>query len=323
MKKTIVAAAIAAVVAAPAAMAEVSVYGVAHLDYTTGDSDTGISENSSRIGFKFSEDLGNGMKSFGQFEFGTHAMDGTNGTATLPAAEAATSTKDVTLATNSAYLFNRDAFVGLSGDFGKVMFGRMAGPTKGALYGLGNVQLADSQVDFADGFESKSSSSGYGRVSNVAAYAGSFNGVNVVLAKVGAEKTDNMDSTAFGFDTTIGGIKVGAARTDVEGTGVATVIGAKMSMDALTVGIVRENVDPEGTAADFDTTGVSASYAMGANTLAVSYSDRDTAKDVTRTNISLQHAMSKNTSVYIAHGTVETDGSADVDNTALGMIMKF
>ena len=321
MKKTIVAAAIAAVVAAPAAMAELTVYGKAHLDYTSGDSDTGISENASRIGFKFSDDLGNGMNAFGKFEYGTFAMDGTDASATLPAAEAA-GADDVTLTTNTARLFNRDAYVGLGGDFGKVMFGRMGAPTKGALYGLGNVQLADSIVDFADGFQSKSSSSGYGRISNVAAYAGSFNGVNVTLAKAGAQGTDNMDSSAFGFDTTIAGIKVGAARTDVDGTGDATVIGAKMSMDALTVGIVREDVNPDG-AADYDTTGVSASYKMGANTLAVSYSDRDTANDVTRTNISLQHALSKKTSVYIAHGTVETDGAADVDNTAVGMIMSF
>jgi predicted porin len=305
MKKTIVAAAIAAVVAAPAAMAELSVYGLAHLDYTTGDSDTGMSENSSRIGFKFSDDLGNGMNAFGKFEFGTFAMDSTNAAGS-----------------DQAHLYDRDAYVGLGGDFGKVMFGRMSAPTKGALYGLGNVQLADSVVDFADGFDSKSSASGYGRVSNVAAYAGSFNGVNVTLAKVGAESTDDMDSTAYGFDTTIAGIKVGAARTDVEGTGDATVIGAKISMDALTVGIVREDVNPD-AAADYDTTGVSASYKMGANTLGVSYSDRDTTADVTRTNISLQHAMSKTTSVYIGHGKVETDGSADVDNTAVGMIMKF
>ena len=327
MKKTIVAAAIAAVVAAPAAMAELSVYGKAHIDYTSGDSDTGISENASRIGFKFSDDLGNGMNAFGKFEYGTFAMDGTNGSLNAQAdLEAAANLNAGDLAgvlgTNSARLFNRDAYVGLGGDFGKVMFGRMGAPTKGALYGLGNVQLGDSIVDFADGFRSKSSSSGYGRISNVAAYAGSFNGVNVTLAKAGAEGTDNMDSSAYGFDTTIAGIKVGAARTDVDGTGDATVIGAKMSMDALTVGIVREDVNPDG-ADDYDTTGVSASYKMGANTLAVSYSDRDTAADVTRTNISLQHALSKKTSVYIAHGQVETDGEDDVDNTAVGMIMSF
>jgi predicted porin len=294
-------------------MAEVSVYGKAHLDYTSGDSDTGISENASRIGFKFSDDLGNGMKSFGQFEYGTFAMDGEDATSTVAT---------VAGTTNTARLFNRDAYVGLGGDFGKVMFGRMGAPTKGALYGTGNVQLADSIVDFADGFDSKSSSSGYGRISNVAAYAGSFNGVNVVLAKAGAAGTDNMDSSAYGVDTTIGGVKLAAARTDVDGVGAATVVAAKFSMDGLTASIVREDVNPDG-AADYDTTGVSLSYKMGANTLAVSYSDRDTTNDVTRTNVSLQHAMSKSTSVYIGMGQVETDGSADVDNTAVGMIMSF
>jgi predicted porin len=307
MKKTIIAAAIAASVAAPAAFAEVTVYGKAHLDYTSGDSDTGMSSNASRFGINASEDLGNGMKSFAKVEIGYDAMDSVDGAAA-----------------DNAQFFERDAYVGLSGDFGKVMAGRMGVATKGALYGLGNVQLADSIVDFADGFASKSSYSNYGRVSNAVAYANNFNGVNVVAGIAGGEGTDNMDHNTFGIDTTIGGVKVGAARTDIDGQGDATVYGAKMSMDALTVAVLREDVSVDG-GNDYDTTGISTSYAMGANVVAVSYSTRDTdntANDTDRTNVSLEHKLSKKTSLYVAYGEVD-NGTTTTDNTAVGMIVNF
>jgi len=299
MKKTIIAAAIAASVAAPAAFADVTVYGKAHLDYTSGDSNTGMSSNASRFGVNASEDLGNGMSAFYKMEYGTDIIDGTT-----------------TLA-------GRDSYIGLKGDFGKVMAGRMGVATKGALYGLGNVQVADSIADFADGFASKSSSSNYGRVSNAVAYANSFNGVNVVAGIAGGDNTDNMDHNTFGVDTTVGGVKLGAARTNIDGQGDATVYGAKMSMDALTVAVLKEDVSVDG-GNDYDTTGISTSYAMGANVIAVSYSTRDTdntANDTDRTNLSLEHKLSKKTSLYVAYG--EVDNGTSTDNTAVGMIMSF
>ena len=114
MQKKIIALAIASALTVPAlAFADtsnVTVYGRMHVSYDhfdvdTNSNDTGqfLSNNSSRLGFKGNEDLGNGLKAVWQFETGV-AADGEGGP------------------------FNsiRDTFVGLSGSFGTVTAGRQA-----------------------------------------------------------------------------------------------------------------------------------------------------------------------------------------------------
>ncbi len=72
------------------------------------DGNTRVSANSSYIGFKGSEDLGNGLKAIFQYEMG---LDFTSG--------------------NSALTANRDSFVGLSHDKGgTVVLGNLTGPTR-------------------------------------------------------------------------------------------------------------------------------------------------------------------------------------------------
>jgi predicted porin len=315
MKKTIIAASIAAVVAAPAAFADVSVYGKVHMDITDADgSSESITSNASRFGVNSSEDLGNGMKAFAKMEWGTDTVDG--GTAVTTADGSTTTSLQFTA---------RDAYVGLSGDFGKVMLGRMGGPNKAVLYGTGNVQVADSVADFADGFEAKSSSSSFGRVSNALAYANSFNGVNVTLATVGNDTDDNFAHTAFALSTDVAGAHIAVAHTDIDGTKTGNIFGAKMSFGDLTAGVVYEEVDFDAAATeDYDTTGISLSYKMGNTVLAVSTSTRDfsgSTVDTDRTNFSIEHKFSKNTSVYIANNDV--DAATDSGNTAVGIIHSF
>jgi len=304
MKKTIIASAIAAVVAAPVAFADVTVYGKIHMDITDGKSTETITSNASRWGLKGTEDLGNGMKAMFLTEKGSDNVDG------------------------NAVDSSRDAWVGLSGDFGTVKLGRMGGPNKGVLYGTGNVQVADSVADFADGFDAKSSSSSFGRVSNALAYGNSFNGVDVAVATVGNDTNDNFAHTAFSLGTTIAGAKIAVGHTDIDGTKNGTILGAKMSFGDLTASVVYEEVDFDAAATeDYDTTGVSLSYNMGNNTFAVSTSTRDfggSTADTDRTNVSFQHKMSKRTSVYVAWNDVDAAGSAsDDDNTAVGIIHSF
>ena len=315
MKKTIVAAAISAAVAAPAAMADVTVYGKAHLAYEFGSNnlDTSsttdkeqIASRASRLGFNVSEDLGNGMSAFYKIEYGTDLIDGTS---TLGA---------------------RDSLMGLKGDFGTLAFGRMGAPNKGMLYGLGNVQLADANGgdDFAEGFFSKGT-----RASNVTAYSNSFNGVDVTIGTSGTDGTsatsqgDNFDGKHISLATTVGGVKVGLSNDDTTSED-ALIMGAKMSMDALTVGVVYEEYDSTTANADYDTTGISASYAMGANVISASFSTRDhqntATKDIDRTTFGVEHKLSKKTSVYASYADVDA-GVANTNRsmTSVGMIMNF
>ncbi|QLQ26267.1 MAG: porin [Dechloromonas sp.] len=72
------------------------------------DGNTRVSANSSYLGFKGSEDLGNGLKAIFQYEMG---LDFTSG--------------------NSALTANRDSFVGLShANAGTVVLGNLTGPTR-------------------------------------------------------------------------------------------------------------------------------------------------------------------------------------------------
>jgi predicted porin len=120
MQKKLIALAVAGLVAAPAfAQSNVTIYGVADLSFdnvkaggaaVSGDSMPGrnrVSANSSYIGFKGAESLGNGMTAVFQFENGL-TPDSTGGAWT-----------------------SRDSYVGLAGGFGTVAMGTLTGPTRG------------------------------------------------------------------------------------------------------------------------------------------------------------------------------------------------
>jgi predicted porin len=131
MQKKLLSLAIAGALAVPgAAMADVTasgadvkIYGKFHASYDFVDTDAGSSADdsddntgvfrNSRLGFKGSEDLGNGLKAIWQVE--THLDTAENGTA------------------NSGRVGLRNTFVGLAGDsWGKVFLGRHDTPYKTA-----------------------------------------------------------------------------------------------------------------------------------------------------------------------------------------------
>lgn len=121
MQKKLIALAVAGLAAAPAfAQTNVTIYGVADATFDNvratstaakngGDnlgSTNRVSTNSSYLGFKGTEDLGNGLKAVFQFESGISSDQATGTWA------------------------SRDSFVGLSGGFGTVVAGNLTGPTR-------------------------------------------------------------------------------------------------------------------------------------------------------------------------------------------------
>lgn len=153
MQKKLIALAVAAISAAPVfAQSNVTIYGRADYGFVnkSGGSNGGIAAiNSqsqfasgvaagSRIGFRGNEDLGNGLKAIFEYEFGT-------GVDQLTAAGAAT-------------WGNRHSWVGLTGNFGTVVGGRLDGVRYGifnkydAFAGgtVGNFTQMTGQVDRAD-----------------------------------------------------------------------------------------------------------------------------------------------------------------------------
>ena len=120
MQKKLIALAVAGLVSTGAyAQTAVTVYGVADLSFDTvktsggpanakTGSSTRVSSNNSYIGFKGSEDLGNGLKALFQFETDVNADNGG-------------------LFTGAS---KRDTFVGLDGAFGTVKLGTLTTPTR-------------------------------------------------------------------------------------------------------------------------------------------------------------------------------------------------
>lgn len=127
MQKKLIALAIAGLSSAAFAQTNVTIYGVADgtFDYIKvnnalgNPSNTRVTSNGSNLGFKGTENLGNGMKAIFQFE------------------------TEVNFDNNSSLGLNRDSFVGLAGNFGQVTLGTQTGPTN-ALGGALDVNSGDT-----------------------------------------------------------------------------------------------------------------------------------------------------------------------------------
>jgi predicted porin len=115
MKKLLIAASVAAALAPVLAHADVTIYGSMRggisdiKNASTGfQSVTGVDDFNSRLGFKGTEDLGNGLKAVWQVESGVR-VDGVNSKS----------------GSGTGTLGNRDTFVGLAGDFGSIRIGQI------------------------------------------------------------------------------------------------------------------------------------------------------------------------------------------------------
>jgi predicted porin len=119
MKKSLIALAVlGAVAGSAAAQSAVTVYGVADVAVTKLEgqstqmsSSSGMNNGTSRLGFRGTEDLGGGLKASFNFEQGLNLEQG-----------AATG---VNIAGGAANLFDRQANMALSGDWGTLSLGRM------------------------------------------------------------------------------------------------------------------------------------------------------------------------------------------------------
>jgi len=286
MKKTIVAAAIAAAVAAPAAFADVSISGQINMEWYKTNSGDLSGDRNSDLSFKASEDLGNGMKAFAQFDMTADSDDTANGNSLSQDA-----------ATNK---------IGLSGDFGSIAMGRME-------TFIENKVAAMAANDASDYLSNEVSASQGAHGENTIEYISpSINGIKVAISAIGDSAGDNLDTTQVGIEYSNGPLLVRAAASDDNGVD-ETAVGISYTMGDLKASVVTadDNTQTE--------TWVGVSYTMGANTIAVSTTDSDTAANED-TIFSVKHAMSKNTAIYLAH---ESDGAANSDTTLVGMQVKF
>lgn len=287
---------------------ELNVYGVGHLSVDSNDNGTDsflyVASNSSRLGFKGNQDVSDDLKIIFQYESGVDLTgEGTNdgnggGTA------------------NNLFSTARDSFVGLSGDFGTVMAGRLGGLNQWLYdYNLFADQVGDlGNIWGGTGLP--------GRASSTVAYATpDINGFDALIAYHPENGSADADVPIIKLNYKTGDLKFGLANMSVgQGTGSpehdVTAFTASYDGGSWTVGGgYQTESDIGGTAGnDRDSYTVGASFKVGADgTLKAQYtsSDADAANaDATQIAVGYDHSLDKATTVYIAYASTDNDPAA-------------
>jgi predicted porin len=304
MKKTIIAASIAAVVAAPAAFADVTISGMVNMERLDTGAATGadFSTNTDLV-FTASEDMGNGMKAGMRYHY----------------------TNDDGALTGGANVADTSAYV--EGDFGKLTVGRMETINQSYFHPFAAGDAAhDMTLEDTNGQQ--------GRVNAVAYASPSMNGLTLMGALVqmnggtqGAD-TNDTDATEIAATYSNGPLTVAVGRTVHKGNvadETITNIAARYNMGDVTVAVLNRDVEDDGNVAGADNklTTVSVSYAMGSNTLYAGLNESDDAQDGDYV-VSFAHSMSKRTRAYVAYKHDDTPAAgADSGQTLIGLQHSF
>jgi predicted porin len=304
MKKTIIAAAVAAAVAAPAAFADVSISGMVNPEFInsdTTDEDSYGAVNTDLV-FTGSEDLGNGMKA----SFKYHLFNDGNAT-------------DATGAGNGV----ADTTVTLSGDFGAITAGRMESFHESKVQGFLNIDPSHD-LDLENTLDNAAAGD---RGNAVVAYTSpSMNGFQISVATgmindannasgAAATSGDWNDATDVMVSYSANGLTVFAERMDLDyhtTDDSFEAIGGSYKIGDLELRAMRRTTDVSNTEVDTDFLGVK--YTMGAITLSAGTIDNDTNGDASI--FGAAYSLSKRTSVYAVVNNSDKDSTTDASNTA-------
>ncbi len=307
MKKNLIALAVAGAVAAPmAAQADATIYGVFDVEVAQLDDgqDSGlfVMGRNTRLGFKGSEDLGNGLKAIWQVEndldVGTNQI-GANNSATTWA--------------------RRNTYVGLAGGFGAVILGRYDTPYK--LVGR-KVDLFGHHLGDARGITGWNNHDQ--RLDNVVAYkTPNMGGFGVLAAVVTADNTTaNSDIAAVSINGTYakGPLFVGAAYQSIDnaaGDNTAWRIAASYKMGAFRVVGLYDSSTDDSVNTDYSTIGIGGSFKTGAHTIKAQFytAEQDTGTTPNAKAdllaVGWDYGLSKKTTVYAEYAAITNKDGAN------------
>lgn len=346
MNKKLLAFAVAAAFAAPmvanADSGNVTIYGQAnasidHVDTGASGNDKAwqVASNSSRLGFKGSEDLGNGLSAVWQME--TAVMLDTVGSGAVG-----------TAAGGSAAFATRNTFVGLSSKaMGTAILGKHDTP-----YKLGTASLdvfADTMGDYNSIIGNLNGTMAFdSRLGNVAAYISpTWNGFHFAAATVTANEQGNgaannpsaYSATAVyangplfaslsyekasdfavanAQSSTAVGLTAGAAIPSGKSAN-ATKLGLGYNYGAGNINFVYENTGgsaTDGSALDRSAYYLAGTYKMGNNTLKAAYARANDGASAADTDakqytLGVYHDMSKRTAVYALYSKMTNASGA-------------
>ncbi|MBN4063433.1 porin [Cardiobacterium sp. AH-315-I02] len=315
MKKSILAIAVAATMAAPAAMAAPTVYGNVHLSIVDLDSLNNLvmTSNTSAVGVKGSEDLGDGLKAIYKVEFQLDAT-GSSG--------------------NGDALTQRDVFAGVKGGMGTIKLGAMSSNYKqkgGKVDSLYRTPVEgrgflDTQSSLHNG-----RAINRGRMTNQLQYSSpKMGGVQLVANTTFSNSDDETIGVGVRYETK--GILAFADYIDAQpltggaGTETAFKIGGKYSAKAFHVAGQYEAAED---VTGFDFIHVNAGFNINANnsiqvTAGTATHITAGALDTTSFAVAYVHSLSKMTMLYAAYGDKSSDTAASEESAfALGIRKKF
>lgn len=341
MKKSLLSLAIVAGMAVSgAALAEVTVYGNVHLsidddDKSLASDEITMNSNTSSIGVKGSEDLGDGMKALFLVEFQVDPSEVNGGS----------NSND----NDTSALVSRDQWVGLKGGMGTVKFGTVTSNYKQLggkidpmyrtqLEGRGSMMKTQSNLLHSGAGRIR------GRMTDAVQYESpEMGGMSMVInTTVDGQQT----STGKSIDETLGvGFRYegkgfmayldfidisdddGTLAGDVVGDS-ATKIGGKFKAGPVTLGAQYESAED----VDRNFIFLSADYSIdGNNAVYLTAGQRDDSKGATSANgstsvaVMYDHNMSKQTNLYVGYGDRSDDasGAPGESITTLGIRKKF
>jgi predicted porin len=342
------------------AAADVTLFG--HIDTSVdatdvdgGDDDINLNCTTCSVGFKGSEDLGNGLKAIFSIDFQYDTTERNNSrpsttkisltpSSPLGSYLGLTTTTTVSLVTGvgTSAITDRDQWLGLAGNFGKVRIGTISTGYKshGAML---DPFYRTSLEGRAHGLQTSRFHSGagenlQGRATNTVRWdSPDFSGFNVVAHYTfdSDDARDGNDPYGIGASYENGGLLVFAdyldnngSAGDADGEVDAMKVGGKFGMDNWA--IMAQYETTESNNVDDDVWHVGGSMTFGANMIYAAYGNEEKGSnyDVDAFTIAAMHSMSKSTKVYIGYNNQDGDGSSvgssvDVDQFSIGMKHKF
>jgi len=299
------------------AQADVQVFGhidtsIDAIDVDGGADDINLHCTTCSVGFKGSEDLGNGLKAIFMIDFQYDTINrNSNGSIT-----------------------DRDQWLGLKGNFGQVRVGTISTGYKshGAMLDpLYRTALEGRAHGLQSSFHTGAGEELRGRADNTIRYdSPSFNGLKAVAHyTLDSDETDGEDEDPYGIGASYenGGILVFADYLDNNQSGTAedTVwkVGGKYSLNSLAIMAQYEDWD-DGDSADYDIWHVGASFTMGNNMLYFAFGQEDNeGTDTDAWTLAAMHSLSKRTKAYVGFNQEDEEGSGETDQFSLGLKHKF
>lgn len=360
MNRKLLALAVSAALAAPlAAQAAPTVYGQLNLsvdmvDYEDDNEKADqweVNSNSSRIGVKGEEALGNGYSAVYKIEYGVGADDGVSSSTNINTTTSRAfidSNGDVVIVddtdtdTDTSVLSSRDVYLGLKGNWGTVKLGRYDSPLKTSQGGVD--QFNDMTYTDMDNIVR-----GENRLSNSIGYESPkiADAITVKVTLQPGETTDGDDGPADAISASVayeaGGLY--AALAVDQGSDEGSQLGedtirltATYTMDALQVGGMFQTSELSGGPVDGEEQSIllSAAYTAGKNVFKGQFimsTEEDLGaedEDTTMIAVGMDHNFTQTTKAFAQLGLGQVDNVDGVDGNdgdltvlTVGMQTKF